>query len=187
VIAAVGIDVPHLLGFVPDGGGDGGLENGELVEVVLPGDGLAVREDFGAAGVMVLGHIVEFVEEGEVVIGDDVAGHSGIAVPVPGTANVRCPLDDANALDADLAQSRGGQEGGEAAADKEALDGIVERLTRRDGFRVGIDFILRQVAGQVVGILRETVWPVVQPEVAFLGKLALDAIVELLRPRGLCG
>jgi hypothetical protein len=59
---------------------------------------------------MVLGHIVQFVEKRQVVIGDDVAGHSGIAVPIPGAADVRCPLHDTDALDANLAQPRRGQE-----------------------------------------------------------------------------
>ena len=45
-------DVPQLLVLVPHGGGDGGLEHGQLVQVVLAGDGLAVGVDLLAAGVV---------------------------------------------------------------------------------------------------------------------------------------
>ncbi len=65
-IAAVGGDVPHLLGLVPYGGGDGRLEHRQFVQVVLLGDRLAVGEDFGTSGVMILGDVVQFVEQGQV-------------------------------------------------------------------------------------------------------------------------
>src|SRR5581483_1873334 len=38
MVAAVGFEMPHPLGFVPYGGSDGGLEDGEFVEVVAAGD-----------------------------------------------------------------------------------------------------------------------------------------------------
>src|SRR5208337_2960366 len=109
LVAAVRSEVPHLFCGIPNGGSDGGLKGGELVEVVFSGDGLAVREDLGALGVVILGHVVELVEQRQIVIGDDVARHAGVPVPVPCAADVSSALDDANALDAMLPQPRGGQ------------------------------------------------------------------------------
>jgi hypothetical protein len=37
-IAAVGADFPHLFRLIPGGRSDGGLKNGQLVEIVAPGD-----------------------------------------------------------------------------------------------------------------------------------------------------
>ncbi len=70
---------------------------------------------------MVLGNVVHLVEQGQVIVGDDVAGHAGITIPVPGAADVGAALDDPDALDAVLAQAGGGQQGGEAAADEKDI------------------------------------------------------------------
>ena len=110
VIATVGGEVPHLFGGIPNRGGDSGMKSCELVEVVLSGDGLAMRENLGASRVVVLGYVVELVEQGQVVISDDVARDAWVAIPVPGAADVCAALDDTNALDAVLAQARGSQE-----------------------------------------------------------------------------
>src|SRR5260370_40605878 len=99
MIAAVGGEVPHLFGGIPDSGGDSGMKSCELVQIVLSGDGLAVRENLGASRVMVLGNVVKLVEQGQVVISDDVARDAWVAIPVPGAADGVPALDDTNALD----------------------------------------------------------------------------------------
>src|SRR4029077_1448194 len=117
LIAAVGGEVPHLLVVIPNRGGDGGVKNCELVQVVLFGDSLAVGENLGASRVVILGYVVELVEQGQVVVSDHIACDARIAIPVPGAADVGAALDDANAFDAALAQSRGSQQCRESAAD----------------------------------------------------------------------
>jgi hypothetical protein len=106
---------------------------------------------------VVLGHVVEFVEEWQVVVGDDVAGDAGVPVPVPGAADIRAALDDANAFDAVFAQPRRGQQRRESTADKQAFDGIVERLARLDFAGVGVDLVAGQIALEVGGVLRGAV------------------------------
>ena len=69
VVAAVGVDVPHLLRFVPHGRRHRGLEHREVVQVVAPRDRLAVREDLRPARVVVLRHVAHFVEQRQIVVG----------------------------------------------------------------------------------------------------------------------
>ena len=90
-------------------------------------------------------HVVQFVQQRQVVIGGDVAGRAGIAVPVPGAADIAAAFDDADALDALFAQPSGGQQGGEAAADEQAFDGVVDRGAFVDGFDPGVDLVFRRV------------------------------------------
>src|SRR6266849_1364023 len=108
MVATVGGDMPHLRGIVPDGGGNGRLEDGKLVQVVFAGDRLAVSEDLGTPGVMIPGHVVELVEQRQVVISHNVASNTRVAIPVPGAAHVRSALDYTDAFDAALAQARRG-------------------------------------------------------------------------------
>ena len=143
-----------------------------------------MRENLGPSGVVILGHVVELVEQWQIVVSDDVARHARVAVPIPRPPDVRAALDNPDALDAALAQARRGQQGRESAADKQDLDGIVDRLARRDFARMRIDFVFRKLAREVRRVLRGPVGPVVQSEVAFLGELPLNLVVEFLRPRG---
>ena len=122
------------------------MEGCKLVEVVLSRDRLAVRENLGTLGVVILGHVVHLVEQRQIIVRDDVACDAGIPIPVPGAADIGAALDDPNALDAALAQSRGGQQRREASADKQDLDGVVDWFARRDLAAVRIDLVLRQPA-----------------------------------------
>jgi hypothetical protein len=75
------------------------------------------------------------VEQRQVVVGHHVAGRARVAVPVPGPAHVGAALDDPDALDPLLAQARGGQERGEAAADEHRRHR--DRLTGFDRTAIG--------------------------------------------------
>ena len=97
-----------LVVVVPDRGGDRGLEHGQVVEVVAcgrsPGSG---RRSPGPWRSSRDGHVAHLVEQRQVVVGDGTSQAApGIAVPVPGAADVGAALDDADALDAALAQAR---------------------------------------------------------------------------------
>ena len=184
VVAPVRGDVPHLFGVVPHGGSDGCPKSSELIQVILPGDGLAVGVDLWALGVAVLGHVVHLVEQGQVVIGRHVARHTGVPVPVPRPAHVRSPLHDADTLDAILPEPRGGEERRKPSPDEQAFDGIIDGLAGRDLASVGVDLILRQRTCEIGRVLRRAFRAVFQPQVALLGELLLDAIIVFLR---LCG
>ena len=137
-VTTVRRDDPVPIDVVPHRGRHRRLEDGELVEVVATGDGLAVGEDLRALGVVLGRHVLHLVEQRQVVVGDDVAGDARIAVPVPRAADVGAPLDDADALDAPLAQPCRRQQGREPATDEEHLDvvrdgALVARARRRTG------------------------------------------------------
>ena len=100
-----------------------------------------MRENLGALGVVVLGHVVQLVEQGQVVIRDDVACDAGVSIPVPGAADIGAALDDSNTLDAMLAQPRRCQQRRESSADKKDLDGIVDGIARRDFAGIRVNFV----------------------------------------------
>ena len=77
-----------------------------VVELVVPGDALRVLEDLGRVGVLLLRDVAELLEQRQVAVALDVALGAGIAVPVPGAAEVAARLDDAEVLEAGLAQPR---------------------------------------------------------------------------------
>ena len=65
-----------------------------VVEVVVFRDAPRVLEDLGREGVLLLRHVAELFEQRQVAIALDVALGAGIAVPVPGAAEVAAGLDD---------------------------------------------------------------------------------------------
>ncbi len=183
VIAAVGADPPELFLLVPLRSGHSGLENRELVEIVLLGDVLAVRVNLRALGVVARRHLAHLVKQRDVVVGGRVAGDAGITIPVPGPADVGAALDDADALDAALAQACGRQQGGESAADAQDLDRVgdrcplLERLSERVGLVLGEIGVVIQV-GDVLGLALR---PVAEPQITLFGELLLDVVVVGLR------
>src|SRR5581483_4987136 len=180
MVAAVGFEMPHPLGFVPYGGSDGGLEDGEFVEVVAAGDRLAVGENFGAAGIVMPGHIGHLIQKRQVVVRDHIASDPGVAVPVPRAAHIAAPLYEPDAFDAAFAQAGGGQKRGKAAPDEEAFDGIVDRRAGFDLGGEGVDFISGKRTGEVGGVLSGAFGAIAEAEVAFLGEFPLDRVVVFL-------
>jgi hypothetical protein len=130
VIAAVGSQMPQLLILVPDRGADCGAEHGLLVKAVPSRNRLAMRVDLRAPRVLPVGHVLHLVQQGQVVIRQDVAGYSGVPIPIPGATDVAATFDDSNALNPLVAQPRRCQQGGEAAADEQHLDLVIDRLAR---------------------------------------------------------
>ena len=96
----------------------------------MPRDAAAVLEDFRGEGIFVLRHVAELFEQRQVAVGFDVAHRAGIAVPVPGAAEVAGALDDADLLEAGFAQAGAHQQAAEAAADDRELDLVEHRLAR---------------------------------------------------------
>src|SRR5581483_6834237 len=181
MVAAVGADMPHLLGLVPGGRGYRGLKDRQFVQIVTACDKLTVREDLRRLRIVARRHVAGLVEQWQIVVSNDIARRPGVTVPVPGTADVGAALNDTDTLDANLAQSRGGKQSRESAADKQHFDRVVDRLARLDRRRVRIDLEPRQFAGQLRRVLFGALGPIAQAQVALLGEFLLDAFVILLR------
>src|SRR5438105_2427939 len=103
----------------------------------MPADPLGMLPDFGALGVFLLGDVAGLLEQRHVDVGFGVAGQAGIAVPVPGAAEVGAALDDADVrgIDTLLAQIGACREPAEAAAGNDRLDladnGLARAVARR--------------------------------------------------------
>ena len=127
-IAPVGLNDPVPVVVVPAHGRDFRLEAGVVVEPKALADRSRVGEDLRREAVLLLRHVAEFLEQGQVDVRLDVALGTRVAVPVPSAAEVAALLDDADVLDAGLAQPGTGQEPAEAAADHHDIDVVLERL-----------------------------------------------------------
>ena len=125
---------------------------------------LAIAEDFRRLGVFLCRDVAGFLKQRQVDIAFNVASRARIAVPIPGAAEITCPIDDAEILDALLPQARTGEKPAEAAADDCDLCFFDDRRARKAWFdiRVGVE-----VAENGVGIkiLVRTIGP--QALVAF--------------------
>ena len=177
VIAAIGVDVPHLFGFVPHRGRHGGLEHREVVQVVALRDQLAVREDLRRARVVMFRHVAHFIEQRQIVVRHHVARRTGIAVPVPRAAHICAAFDDANARNTVLAQPRRRQQRREAAADEQHFHRVANRIARLNGSAVRIHAVLGAFAVEIRGELLSALGPVREPQIALLRELAFDLVV----------
>ncbi len=134
-IAAIGGDDPSLGVLVPREALGSGLEADVAVEIELPRDRLTMGADLVAERVLLLRHVADLLEQRQVGIRLDVAGDAGVAIPVPGAAEVAGRIDDTDALDTRLAQPRSRQQPAEAAADDRNLHVVEQRRAgeaRRD-------------------------------------------------------
>jgi hypothetical protein len=85
-------------------------------------------------------------EQREIGIRFDVTSDAGVAVPVPGAAEVTGRIDHADPFDARLSQSRTGEQSAEAATDHHHLDLIEQRLA----FEAGLDIGIVEVVGELL-------------------------------------
>ena len=86
-------------------------------------------ENLGAAGVFRSRHIAGFFEQRQIDVALGVAGRAGIAVPVPGAAEVAALLDDADVVDTGLTQPGRRQLAAESSANDDDLDVLAQRGT----------------------------------------------------------
>ena len=116
LLAGLGVDDPGVGGLVEGHGGDAGLEADVAAQVVAVGDVVEVALDLGLGGEVLapLPLLLELrVEPERVLEARDVAARAGVAVPVPGAAHARRPLEHHHA-EAALAQHLQGVEAGHA-------------------------------------------------------------------------
>ncbi len=115
-----------------------GLEAGIAVEVVPLGDALTMGKDLGPLRVLLGRDVTQLLEQRDVDVGLDVAGDARIAVPVPGSADVGGLVDQAQALDAELAQPRPREQPTEAGSDDRHVHLVVQRRPREVRIGPGI-------------------------------------------------
>ncbi len=180
-VAAVGREVPQLFVLVPDRGAHRRLEHRELVQVVTASDRAAVLEDLPSLCVVPGRDIAHLVEQREIVVRDHVACDAWVAVPVPRAPDVATALHDPDRLDADLAQTCGGQQRGEPSADEQHLDLVVDGIARDHVLDVWISRVPGEVARQLGGELCCSLGSVREAQVALLGEPLLDLVVVVLR------
>ena len=168
LVAPVGADDPAGVVLVPDDAGDLGVEEGAVVEAELGGDAPAVLEDLGAVGVLLGRHVAR---SPRAAAGRRTSAVShwapGIAVPVPGAADVAALLDDADVVDAGLLEPGAGDEAGEAAADQGDGDLGADRVPLGPAGRRG-----RRVVGEGPGGLDVLLVAVLAQPLVALGPVA---------------
>ena len=94
----------------------------------MAADAAGVVEDLGSVRVLLARHVAGLLEQRQVDERRRVALRTGVAVPVPGAAEVAALLDDPDVVDADVAQLRGGHQPGEPAADERERHLVEQRL-----------------------------------------------------------
>ena len=146
-VAAIGVDHPALGCVVPFEVLHLGVEQRVVVEAELAADAPALREDFGRVGVLLARPVPGLLEQRHVDHRGRVALGAGIAVPVPGAAEVAALLDDADVRDAGLDQPRAGHQPRESAADKGEGHMVGLGLPRGER-RVGVVQVVREAAFQ---------------------------------------
>ena len=109
------------------------MEKGVVVEAELLPDPLAVFQDLGRMRILLTRHVARLLEQRHVDEARGVALRAGVAVPVPRTAEVAAPVDNAHALDAGLLQPGTGDQPREAAPDERHRDVVGLRLARDHG------------------------------------------------------
>ena len=132
LVAAIGAHDPARVAVVPLEVGDLGVEQRVVVEAELLADAAAVLEDLGRVRVLLGRHVAGLFEQRHVHERRGVALRAGIAVPVPGAAEVAALLDDADVVDAGFLEPGAGDEAGEPAADERERDVVGLRLALDD-------------------------------------------------------
>src|SRR3990172_1972063 len=140
VIAAVRADPPALDRSVPAQRANHRAEKRRLVEAEMLSDALAMFVDLRTVGKFLRRNVVQLFEQRDITIGIIVALDPGVAVPVPGAAEVPAQFDDPEIGDAGFLDAGRADETSKASAE----DGDVEILRDRIpdyGRRVRIGFV----------------------------------------------
>ena len=173
LVAPVGADAPASRVLFPLGPGHPGVEQGIVHQVEPIGDGLEVAPDLLAEGVAPGGEVVELLEHRHVHVGLDVAHDPGVAVPVPGAPDATGLVDDADPLDAGLAEAGAGQDPGDSPAHHHHIDVV--------GDRVALD----ERRERVVPVAGEVLVDLQVPDIGPVGNQPLVALGEVFGPHRL--
>ena len=142
-VAPVGCGDPAQLVLVPHRLDDPGLEQRPLVQAEVAANPLRMLQQFRALGVLLPWDVPGLFEQRQVAVRLGVACQARIAVPVPGSAEVGAPLDDAQILGRHtvFAQGTPGKHAGDAAADDQRLEVPADRLAGAVAGRPGVGVV----------------------------------------------
>ena len=101
-----------------------------VIETEPARHGLAVLEDLEARRELHRRDVTHLFEQGQVAVGLDIASDPGIAVPVPGAADVTAFFAEAHILETSGAQLVPQQQRSETGADHQDLALVVQGLAR---------------------------------------------------------
>ena len=127
-IAAVGADGPARIFVGPAGLGDLRLEEGSLVQVEVPRHALQVLEDLGLVRVLLGRDVPGLLQERQVDVGLGVALSAGVAIPVPGPADVARLVDEHDPVNAGPLQIHRLQQRRDASPQDHRVDAGLHRL-----------------------------------------------------------
>ena len=111
--------------IVPPEVRDRGVKEGAVVKIVVTADAPSMFKDFRLVGEFMAGDVAHFLAEGEVDGRFRVTGGAGIAIPIPGAAEVAAVLQEAKVGKPRFLQARRGDEASKAAADDEDFREVV--------------------------------------------------------------
>ena len=172
LVAAIRAHDPTGVAVIPLELGDLGVEQRVVVEAVLLADAATVLEDLGRVRVLLRRHVPGLFEQRHVDERRGVALRAGIAVPVPGTAEVAGLVDDADVVDPGFLDPRARHQAREPAADERERDVVAQRLALDDR-HVRVVEVVTELVGQL-DVLVVAVGS--QPLVALGGVLLLEGV-----------
>src|SRR5271166_657496 len=133
LVAAVGGDQPAGITCLPANLLYLCLQTGVTVQVVMLGDPAAVGQDFSAFRILLGRHIPELLEQRHIDVGLDVAGDSGVTIPIPGPANVGGLVDQPDVVDTELPAPGPDEQPAEAGTDDGDVDLVADRVAVKSG------------------------------------------------------
>ena len=125
----------------------------------MPSDSLRMLEDLRRERIPLLRHVARLFEQRQVDVRFDVALGAGVAVPVPGPAEISRPFDDPQVGDAGLPKPNRRQLTTEAAPDHYDVELFVHRRTSESRLYVRIDVVVVRELALRLEVLRVAVRP----------------------------
>ena len=155
-ISPVGLDLPNRAVLEPLEILHFRVKQGVIVEIILTPDALALGQNLGGVGILLRGPVARFLQQRHVDHGRRIALGPGVAIPVPGAAEVAALLEDAHIRDARLLQPGARHQAREAPSDKSKGD-VVGLGCPLNLWDVGIREVVREGAAREPPILLITI------------------------------
>ena len=171
LVAAIGEDPPHGRVLVPLGACHPGVEEAVGYQLVPLGNRLQVPPDLVAERVAACRDVVELLEHRHVYVRLDVAHHTRVAVPVPGSPDAACLVDDPDPLEAGPTELSTREDACDASAHDHDVDIVCDRFALYEGSERVVTVTGEVLVGpQVANVCA----PGDQPPVAFGEVLGTD-------------
>ncbi|MGY4470515.1 hypothetical protein ACVWWK_006224 [Bradyrhizobium sp. LB9.1b] len=148
-ITAIGLDQPASLLLLPFHARDDSLKQCPPIETEVTADAARMFVDLGSPRIFAHRHVAGLFQQRQVDVALGIAGRTGVAIPVPGAAEIGGLFNDPEIIDAGRAQSRAAKQAAEATAHDEHLGLFADSLARKSGIGPGIVEIAPELAGHL--------------------------------------